>query len=281
MLTRGRLKCFLLRQNRKDIERKGIRLNSFFFFEHGDQRSETKGLWDPTQKKSLPKIEAKLYLLKLKTICKTVVHREISKEKDTTHVPSGFFAGTPCTLGNAIYVERSGVKDYFYADAKMYGLRNMWRVCPRRKNQDGDGRPVWAGHVIMLRMLRLNKFIVPCRHHKSKTSGIWNHLQIRTEDTRIRTRRQMTFAEQKMRYWLLRYILHRHRLQPYGTRSDYRRTEFERLCDTRKNRLCVRPKTWKSAGWPAHNHPRDSISIGKMRGANCTPAFFCNKALLV
>lgn len=144
VLTRGGTKCFAFNKVRTILKEKGSDLNSFFSLNMATNDPKLKDYEIPSKEK-FAEIESEI-LNKLDTISKTVLHKEISQEKDTDHVPSGFLLERLVLLG-MLYVEKSGVKDYFYSDSKCTGCGTCEKVCLSGKIKMIDRKPVWQDSV--------------------------------------------------------------------------------------------------------------------------------------
>jgi ferredoxin len=144
VLTRGGTKCFAFDKIGKILKEKGYDLQSFFSLNMATNDPKLKNYEIPTKEK-IAEIESKI-LKQLDTIGKIVLHKEKSQEEDTDHVPSGFLLERLVLLG-MFYVEKSGVKDYFYADSKCTGCGTCEKVCLSGKIKMVDGKPVWQDSV--------------------------------------------------------------------------------------------------------------------------------------
>lgn len=144
VLTRGGTKCFAFDIIQKILKKKGYDLDSFFYLNMATNDPKLVDYEIPTKEK-FAEIESKI-LNQLDTIGKVVLHKDKSREKDVDHVPSGFLLERLVLLG-MLYVEKSGVNDYFYSDSKCTGCGTCENVCLSRKIRMVDGKPVWQDNV--------------------------------------------------------------------------------------------------------------------------------------
>jgi ferredoxin len=148
--TRGGSRFFGFEKFNKILKKKKRKLNAGFIINMYNNDPKFKN-WEKPSDETLKEIERKV-LKKVEAIQEVINNNQDYIEKDTDYVTFNCIPPFRQLLERLVlfamgFAERSGNKDYFYADENCIGCGTCATVCPSGKVIMVDDEPVWQDSV--------------------------------------------------------------------------------------------------------------------------------------